>query len=68
MNEQQTSAAGAVDYSHPLNRALYDSPLHTRRGKLALVAVAAIMLYAGMADRSDRGMRHTNWNLGASEK
>ena len=48
VNDQQTSAAGAIDYSHPLNRALYDSPLHTRRGKLALVAVAAIVLYPAL--------------------
>jgi len=48
VNDQQTRAAGAIDYSHPLNRALYDSPLHTRRGKLALVAVAAIVLYPAL--------------------
>ena len=48
MNEQQTSAARAIDYSHPLNRALYVSPLRTWRGKLALVVVAAIVLYPAL--------------------
>jgi len=48
MNDQQKRTASAADYSRPLDRALYDSPLHTRRGKFALLAVAAIMLYPAL--------------------
>lgn len=45
MTTTQVNPSGSADYRSPLSRMLYDSPLHTRRGKVIFAAIIAIVLF-----------------------